>query len=101
MLRIQWLRGRLELVPKTLRKVRCATMKKMDVVQFLLLVENSVEATPGSISLEHGLDEIGWDSIAHLSLIAEVDRVGGLAIDSGSSGNARTVSELYLSVFLK
>lgn len=73
-------------------------MKRMDAVQFLLLVEKSVEATPGSISLAHGLDEIGWDSIAHLSLIAEADRVGGLKINAAGVGNARTVSDLYESI---
>ena len=73
-------------------------MKRMDAVQFLLLVEKSVEAAAGSIRLDHGLDEIGWDSIAHLSLIAEADRVGGLAIDSSALINARVVADLYESI---
>lgn len=73
-------------------------MRQMGAQRFLLLLEKSVEATPESISFEQVLEEIGWDSIAHLSFIAEVDRVGGLAIDSRSMGNARTVSDLYESV---
>lgn len=73
-------------------------MKRMDAVEFILLMEKSVEASPGSISLHHSLDEIGWDSIAYLSLIAEADRIGGLEIDSSTMGTARLVSDLYESI---
>lgn len=80
---------------------RQGNMKKMDLATFLRLVEKSVEAEPGTMSLARGLDEIGWDSIAHLSFIAEADRFSGMAIDPSSVAAARTVADLYDSVWME
>ena len=67
----------------------------MTIAEFLSLLEEVVEAEQGSVHPDLGLDEIGWDSIAHLSMIAEIDRRVGVAIDSGALSKARTVGDVF------
>lgn len=67
----------------------------MDAQQFIKLLESVTERAPGTIELENTLEEIDWDSLCHLSLVAELQRTGQLQLDLSKLNSARTVSDLF------
>lgn len=70
----------------------------MEQLRFLTLVEGILEADSGSINTQDSLDSLGWDSLAHLSLIAELDRFGDLTVDVSLLSQAKTVADLFLTI---
>jgi len=66
--------------------------------QFLTVVEGILEVDSGSIDTQDSLDSLGWDSLAHLSLIAELDRFGDVAVDVSLLSQAKTVADLFLTI---
>ena len=71
----------------------------MDQVEFLRIVESAAAREPESLGLEARLQDIGWDSLAVVILISELDRLGGYSLDVDSAAKAGTVRDLYFSVF--
>ena len=71
----------------------------MDELEFVKLVERAAECEPGSIGLDSALEDIAWDSLGVISLISELDKVGGFAVSVESVVPAKTVRDLYLAVF--
>ena len=70
----------------------------MQQSQFISIVEGILEVDSGSINTQDSLDSLGWDSLAHLSLIAELDRLGDMTVDVSLLAQAKTVADLLLTV---
>ena len=70
----------------------------MENSQFISIVEGILEVDSGSINTQDSLDSLGWDSLAHLSLIAELDRLGDMTVDVSLLAQAKTVADLLLTV---
>jgi acyl carrier protein len=67
----------------------------MKRAEFYRLLDNVVEAAPGTITGTEALAEIrGWDSLAILGFMAAVDRHFGIKISAVQVTNARTVADL-------
>ncbi|MFJ4173864.1 acyl carrier protein [Microbacterium sp. NPDC089696] len=66
----------------------------MDEKAFLELVAEILEVEVGEVSLTDDLDEIGWDSLANISFIAEVDERVGVTIEADELAKAKTVQDL-------
>jgi len=70
----------------------------MENSQFISIVEDILEVDSGSINTQDSLDSLGWDSLAHLSFIAELDRLGDMTVDVSLLAQAKTVADLLLTV---
>ncbi|MEO7126697.1 MAG: acyl carrier protein [Nakamurella sp.] len=70
----------------------------MDEKQFILLVEQIVEVTPGTVALTDSLDEYDWDSLSVLNLIAALDTKLGITLDARKISSAGTPAELLALV---
>ena len=70
----------------------------MQQSQFISIVEGILETDSGSLTIQDSLDSLGWDSLAHLSLIAELDRLGDMTVDVSLLAQAKTVADLLLTV---
>jgi len=70
----------------------------LNKAEFLRLIETILEKQTGSVSLDDSLDGLGWDSLAHLSLIAELDRRPDFQVDLSLLSGARTVSDLHVAI---
>lgn len=71
----------------------------MDDVEFVQMVEKAAARQPGSLDFDSTLRDIGWDSLAVILLISELDRLGGYSLDVDAGAKANTVGDLYLCVF--
>ncbi|MCZ4300528.1 acyl carrier protein [Microbacterium oxydans] len=67
----------------------------MDEKAFLDLVAEILEVEVDDVALADELDVIGWDSLANISFIAEVDEAVGVTIDADELANAKTVADLH------
>jgi acyl carrier protein len=67
----------------------------MDQQQFVSLVEEILEVEPGSLGLDDSLEELDWDSLANISLIAEIDSRIGKSLDAERLAACGTVQDLY------
>jgi acyl carrier protein len=74
--------------------------REVDVEQseFIGLVEEILEAEPGSVHLEDSLDELGWDSLSNIGFIAEVDDRLNRSIEAEQLTAATTVADLLAIV---
>lgn len=70
----------------------------MDEQTFLQTVADILEVGVDSVSLEANLDELGWDSLANITLIAEVDEKAGITLEGDALAEAVLVSDLYALV---
>ena len=63
--------------------------------QFLALVEDIVQESPGTLQGPEALDSLaGWDSLAVVSLIAMVDEQLGMTFQPKAIAGCRTVDDL-------
>lgn len=67
--------------------------------EFVSLVESVSESPSGSLRLSSKLEEFGWDSLAVIGLISELDRRGGTSVAADSIADAATVNDLYTAAF--
>ena len=67
----------------------------MDQHELIALVEEILEVDPGTVSITDDLDELGWDSLANITFIAEVDERTGRTIGSTALADCSRVSELW------
>lgn len=70
----------------------------MDRLEFVRLVEVVAECELGSLAFNSNLEDFGWDSLAVISLIAELDRVGGFPVDVDSLAQATTIQNVFDAV---
>ncbi|HJQ68483.1 MAG TPA: acyl carrier protein [Blastocatellia bacterium] len=66
----------------------------MNKREFLSLVEDVIEADPGTIQGTETLEELGWNSLSVLGFIAAMDERFELAISPKELGKCKTVSDL-------
>ena len=62
---------------------------------FIALIEEVLEVDPGTVSLESTLEELDWDSLSNLSLIAVLDSEHNITIGAQALQEAATVNELF------
>ncbi len=67
----------------------------MDQAQFVSLVEEILEVPAGTVGMDDNLVEIDWDSLANISLIAEIDNRTGKTISPEGLAASTTVGDLY------
>lgn len=67
----------------------------MDKNEFLLMLDDIVEAEPGTIKDSDELEDVeGWDSMAMLGFIAMLDEKFGLIVPPEKIADAIVVSDL-------
>jgi acyl carrier protein len=67
----------------------------MKRAEFLLLVDEIMEAEPGTVTGSEKLDELEmWDSMVALEYIALVDTQFGLVVEAEKLGECQTVDDL-------
>lgn len=63
--------------------------------QFLCLIDEMIEAAPGTAREDHSLADLeGWDSLAAVSFVAEVNARLGLTLSAKRLTEASTVRDL-------
>ncbi|WP_104193766.1 acyl carrier protein [Cryobacterium sp. M25] len=67
----------------------------MDQIEFMQLIEDTLEVGPGTLAVTDRLDEIDWDSLANISFIAEVDNRFGVSVDSEQLAKSLTIADLF------
>jgi acyl carrier protein len=67
----------------------------MDQHELIALVEEILEIDAGTVAIDDDLDDLGWDSLANITFIAEVDERTGRTIGSATLAECSTVSELW------
>ena len=70
----------------------------MDEKALLELVAEILEVEVGEVALTDELEAVGWDSLANISFIAEVDEATGVTIEADDLANAKTVADLHALV---
>jgi acyl carrier protein len=66
----------------------------MNKREFLSLLEEVIEADPGTIKGTETLEELAWDSLSVLGFIAAMDEQFGLDISPKELSKCKTVSDL-------
>lgn len=66
--------------------------------EFFAVIAGIIGKSASTIGPASYLDEIGWDSLCLLSLIAEVDATVGSSIDVSAVHKATTLGDLYACV---
>ena len=69
----------------------------MDERSFLSAIEAAAQKDSGTVHLEDALDDIGWDSLAVILLIAELDSAG-VNIEADVLTNLSTVHEVFVAI---
>lgn len=72
----------------------------MSEKEFLATVESVLEWPAGSLQFDTLLVDTGWDSLAVIGLIAEFDRRGLPELAADAISSARTVRDLFQSIFV-
>ena len=67
----------------------------MEQTEFISLVEETLEVDPGTVNVTDRLEDIDWDSLANIGLIAEIDTKLGVTLDSERLARSVTVADLY------
>lgn len=70
----------------------------MDEKALLDLVAEILETDAADLALTDELDALGWDSLANISFIAEVDESAGVTISADELAKAETVAGLLALV---
>ena len=66
----------------------------MDTAEFLALLEEAIEAEPGTIGMDDKLADHDFDSLATLGFIAAVDSKLGVSLDAAELAKAETPADL-------
>lgn len=67
----------------------------MDQQELIALVEEILEVDPGTVSMSDDLENLGWDSLANITFIAEVDEKIGRTVGSSALADCSSVSDLW------
>lgn len=67
----------------------------MNEQSFIALIEEVLEVDPGIVSLRSTLEELDWDSLSNLSLIAVLDSEHNIIIGAQALQEAVTVNDLF------
>ncbi|MDR7185327.1 acyl carrier protein [Microbacterium trichothecenolyticum] len=67
----------------------------MDQQELIALVEEILEADAGTVAIDNDLDDLGWDSLANITFIAEIDERTGRTIGSAALAECSTVKDLW------
>lgn len=67
----------------------------MEEIEFMQLIEDTLEVDAGTVKLADVLDDIDWDSLANISFIAEVDNRFGVSVDSEQLAKSITIADLF------
>ncbi|WP_404431827.1 acyl carrier protein [Microbacterium lacus] len=70
----------------------------MDDTALLNMVAEILEVEASELALTDELDALGWDSLANISFIADVDTATGVTIDADKLADARTIADLHALV---
>lgn len=70
----------------------------MDQAEFIQLVEETLEARSGTVSLEDKLSDIDWDSLADIIFIAAIDEKFGLTLNAERLATSATPGDLLALV---
>ena len=72
----------------------------MEITSFIKLFEDSIDGiTPGSVRPETALADVPqWDSLAVLTMLAQVDAEYGVQISGAEIQQCRLVSDLFRTV---
>lgn len=62
---------------------------------FIALIEEVLEVDPGTVSLGSTMEELDWDSLSNLSLIAVLDSEHNIAIGAQALQEAVSVNDLF------
>jgi acyl carrier protein len=69
--------------------------KTMGEASFLELVKEILELDTEAVTMDSTLDDLGWDSLSNISLIAAVDEQTGKVVSPGALKACSTVADLY------
>lgn len=67
----------------------------MNQTEFIALVEEILEVSPGTVNMSDDLSDIDWDSLANISFIAALDDSHGAVIDADTLAKCESVQDLY------
>jgi acyl carrier protein len=70
----------------------------MDQNAFIVLLQETLELAPGSLSLSDSLEDHGWDSLAILGFISAVDSELDVTLDAAKLADATTPADLLALV---
>lgn len=70
----------------------------MEKQALLELVAEILQVDPSKVALEDDLKDSGWDSLANVEFIANVDETAGIVIDADALADAKTVADLHALV---
>jgi acyl carrier protein len=70
----------------------------MEQNELMNIVAEILEVDVDSITLESDLASLGWDSLANISFIAEVDTAAEITVDGDALAEAKTVADLHALV---
>ena len=70
----------------------------MDQMEFIRLVEETIEVGSGTVSLDDKLSDIDWDSLADIIFIAAIDERFGVTLDAERLTASTTPRDLLLLV---
>lgn len=70
----------------------------MEEKEFIALLEEAVEAAPGTIVLTDQLEAYDWDSLSILGFISVIDTKLSLTLDAGKLADAATPGDLMALV---
>ena len=67
----------------------------MEQAEFIVLAEEILEVDLGTVNLTDVLEDIEWDSLANIGLIADIDTEFGVALGSERLAKAVTDADLH------
>lgn len=67
----------------------------MDETEFVNLVEDTLEVSPGTVSLTDNLIAIDWDSLANIGFIAALDSSYGAVVNAEALSQCESVQDLF------
>ena len=70
----------------------------MNQAEFIQLIEETLEARSGTVSLEDKLSDIDWDSLADIIFISAIDEKFGLTLDAERLAASATPRDLLALV---
>ncbi|GAA2929360.1 hypothetical protein GCM10010458_09770 [Microbacterium luteolum] len=70
----------------------------MDEKALIELVADILQVDASQVALDDDLKDAGWDSLANVEFIANVDETVGVTVDADELSNAATVRDLHALV---
>ena len=70
----------------------------MDEKALIELVADILQVDASGLTLDDDLKDAGWDSLANVEFIANVDETAGVTVDADELADAQTVRDLHALV---